>query len=264
MSDEFADLFSVDDAERRAHPMRSAQAAMRKPLPKRFYERAEATPFKNGFRLTLDGKPALTPRRQPIALRSEPALMLIAAEWSRQGEVIDPAAMPATRIVNAAIDHVAFAMDEVRADLCRYAGSDLICYRASEPARLAELQQQHWSPLHDWAQQRLGVALRLTNSIQHVAQDEALLRAYERAIAAIDGPAALAALHVMVTLSGSAIIALAAAEGVLSAEAAFDASEVDADFEVEVWGVDDEAAARRAYRLSEFKAAAELFAALRG
>ena len=51
----------------------------------------------------------------------------------RQGETIDPADMPITRLLNSAIDGVARTMDETRADIVRYAGSDLLCYRADAP-----------------------------------------------------------------------------------------------------------------------------------
>ena len=41
--------------------------------------------------------------------------------------------MPLTRLLNSAIDGVAHTMAETRADILRYAGSDLLCYRAEEP-----------------------------------------------------------------------------------------------------------------------------------
>jgi chaperone required for assembly of F1-ATPase len=259
MSQDFETLFSVDDLERQAHPMRTAQASMRKPLPKRFYALASAEGFEGGFRLVLDGKPALTPKRAFLATHSLVSAELIAAEWNAQGEIIDPGTMHATRIVNAALDHVAFAMDEVRADAARYIGSDLVCYRSSQPERLVELQRQHWDPLVVYCAERFGIMPRLADSIMHVPQDEALLEACRAALGATSNPIALAALHVMVTLSGSAIIALACAEKHLSPAQAFAASELDADFETEVWGSDEEAARRRLAREAEFLAAAALY-----
>jgi chaperone required for assembly of F1-ATPase len=258
--DDLSSLFSVDDEERRNHPMRSAQAAMRKPLPKRFYENAEAREeASGGFRLLLDGKPALTPKRQPLVLPSFHSASILVAEWNAQREIINPASMHATRVVNAAIDHVSMAMSEVREDAARYVTSDLVCYRASEPERLAQMQQEHWAPIIVFAEERLGVPLVFSDSLMHVPQDVRLLPAFAEALAAIHQPAALAAFHVMVTLSGSALIALAVAEGRISGHAGFDASEVDADFEATTWGHDEDAAARRAYRLDEFISAAGLY-----
>ena len=41
-----------------------------------------------------------------------------------------------------AIDGVSRTIDETRAEIVRYAGSDLVCYRADSPERLAERQRQ--------------------------------------------------------------------------------------------------------------------------
>ncbi len=57
-------------------------------------------------------------------------MLEVAAEWERQSEIIDPADMPLTRLLNSAIDGVAHTMAETRADILGYAGSDLLCYRA--------------------------------------------------------------------------------------------------------------------------------------
>jgi chaperone required for assembly of F1-ATPase len=263
MTDDLTSLFSVDDAERRAHPMRSAQAGMRKALPKRFYAEASIGEFERGYRLLLDGKPALTPKRAALALPVRRAAEMLAAEWNAQQDVIDPARMPATRMTNAAIDHVAEAMDAVREDAARYIASDLVCYRASDPERLVELQRIHWDPMIDFAERRLGIRPVLAEGVVFKPQDSALAPAYLDAIRGIAEPAALAAFHVLVTLSGSAIIALALCERHVDAEAAFAAAELDFDFSAEVWGQDEEAQARYAARKADFLAASALFHALR-
>ncbi len=263
-SDDFSTLFSVEDIERQNHPMRAAQAAMRKPMPKRFYSAAAVVAEAAGFRLVLDGKGTLTPKRAPLLLPTEAAADCVASEWNAQKDVINPNTMPATRIANAAIDHVAFAMDEVRDDAVKYFGTDLICYRAGEPERLVERQRALWGPLVDWIETRLGVRLRQATGIVFEPQLDATVVAFRLALDAIADPVALAAFHVMVTLSGSAVIALATAEATITPPDAFAASELDADFQVEAWGTDDEAAARRAYRESEFIAAARLYRAVAG
>jgi chaperone required for assembly of F1-ATPase len=59
----------------------------------------------------------------------------------------------------------------------------------------------------------------------------------------------------MTTLTGSALLPLAVARGFLSPDAAWRAAHVDEDFEIERWGLDAEAAARREARWREFGAA---------
>ena len=78
-------------------------------------------------------------------------MLQVAAEWERQRETIDPADMPLTRLLNSAIDGVAQTMAETRAEIVRYAGSDLVCYRAEEPDTLVARQAHAFDPVLGWA-----------------------------------------------------------------------------------------------------------------
>jgi chaperone required for assembly of F1-ATPase len=60
----------------------------------------------------------------------------------------------------------------------------------------------------------------------------------------------------MTSLTGSALLALAVARGRLSPDEAWGAAHVGEDFEIERWGADAEAGARREARWREFEAAA--------
>ena len=241
-------------------PMRAAQANMRPPPVRRFYKAVEVREADERHALILDGRSARTPGRNPLAARSRPLMLQVAAEWKRQGATIDPADMPMTRLLNSAIDGVARTMAETRADILRYAGSDLLCYRAAEPDTLIASQAHAFDPVLRWAAEALGARFNVTAGIVHVAQPHAALAAVGAALDAYDDPAGLAALTVMTTLSGSALLALAVARGFLSAEAAWRAAHIDEDFEAERWGVDAEAMARRAARWREFEAAATVVA----
>jgi chaperone required for assembly of F1-ATPase len=97
----------------------------------------------------------------------------------------------------------------------------------------------------------------------HVAQPPEALAEIRADIEAYDDPVALAALSVMTTLTGSALLALAVGRGYLSAEAAWQAAHVDEDFQAEKWGADAEAVARRQTRWREFEAAAAAIALTR-
>jgi chaperone required for assembly of F1-ATPase len=237
-------------------PMRAAQANMRPPPARRFYQTAGVTEEGGRFVLSLDGRRARTPGRNPLAAASRALMAEVAAEWDRQRETIDPADMPLTRLMNSAIDGVARTMDETRADILRYAGFDLLCYRAEEPETVAERQRMVFDPVLCWASERLGARLQVTAGVMPVAQPPEALAAIGAALEAYNDPAALAALSVMTTLTGSALLALAVGQGFLSPEAAWRAAHIDEDFEIERWGADAEAAARREARRREFEAAA--------
>jgi chaperone required for assembly of F1-ATPase len=245
-------------------PMRAAQANMRQPVVKRFYGGVDVREAQGGLHaLTLDGRGARTPGRNPLAAKSRGLMLKVAAEWDRQRETIEPADMPLTRLVNSAIDGVSRTMAETRADITRYAGSDLLCYRGEEPEALAARQAQAFDPVLRWAADSLGARLNVTTSVMHVAQPPMALAAIGAEIEAYDDPVALAALSVMTTLTGSALLALAVGRGFLSAEAAWQAAHADEDFQAERWGEDVEALARRKARWREFEAAATAIALTR-
>jgi chaperone required for assembly of F1-ATPase len=244
-------------------PMSSAQANMR-PVPVgRFYKAVEVGEADGRHPLLLDGRRARTPGRNAVAARSLALMLAVAAEWERQSEIIDPVDMPLTRLLNSAIDGVAHTMAETRADILGYAGSDLLCYRAEEPEALAARQAQAFDPVLRWVAGLLCARLNVTTSVMHVAQPPEALAEIRADIEAYDDPVALAALSVMTTLTGSALLALAVGRGYLSAEAAWQAAHVDEDFQAEKWGADAEAVARRQTRWREFEAAAAAIALTR-
>ena len=76
--------------------------------------------------MTLDGKPVRTPARRPLAAPNLALARAIAAEWDAQRDVIDPAAMPLTRLANAIIDGVAEKPGPVAAEIEKYLASDLL------------------------------------------------------------------------------------------------------------------------------------------
>ncbi|TLG78473.1 ATP12 family protein [Methylocystis sp. B8] len=254
-----ADFF-VSPAER--DPIKATREPARA-LPKRFYKEAVAGPAEGGYGVFLDGRPVNTPARRPLVAPAQPLAEAIAAEWARQGETIDPATMPLTKLMNTALDGIAAQMAEVEAEVAKYVASDLICYRAGEPEGLAAAQAAAWDPLIAFARDKLGAKLALAEGVMFIEQPQEALDAIARALREYVGegagaPLRLAALNVMTTLTGSAIIALATALHRIDARSAWDAANVDEDWQMRAWGADDEAMARRLARFREFEAAATL------
>lgn len=256
------DIIYPDSGPSDPNPMKRAQAAMaRQPLPKRFYKSVQVIEQNNIFIIHLDDRPARTPGRNLLSLPLRAAAELIAAEWEAQTEVIDPASMHATRITNTALDSLGHRIAEVQADIAKFAGSDLVCYRTGEPEGLVQRQNELWNPVVDWAQTRLGAKVVLAEGIVHQPQPETALATVATAVAAETDPVRLAALHVMTTLTGSCLIALMAASGALAAAEAWSASTVDEDWNASLWGRDSEAEARMLRRRGEFLAACALLKA---
>jgi chaperone required for assembly of F1-ATPase len=239
-------------------PMEAARRAMRPNLRQRFYDAAASQPEAGGYVVLLDGKAVRTPARQSLTLPTQALADAVAAEWQDQQKVIDPARMPLTRLANSIIDGVTASATAVAAEVEKYLGSDLLFYRAEGPERLVARQQELWAPIVAWARTALGARFELVEGVIHVAQP---LQSIKAAAAAIPrDPWRLGAVHSLTTLTGSALIALALAHKAVSPDAAWTAAHVDEDWNMELWGHDTLALARREQQLSEMNAAATVLA----
>jgi chaperone required for assembly of F1-ATPase len=231
---------------------------------KRFWDHAVAVPRpEGGHAVLLDGRPLRLPGGQPLATRSAPLAEAIAGEWQqaggRKGGEMTMAAVPLTRLLGTAQDRVAGAPAALVDGLARYGGTDLLCYRAEDPA-LAALQAEAWQPLLDWAAEAHGAPLIVTSGLMPVAQPAASLAALRAAVAAHPAEE-LAALGLAVPGLGSLVLGLALSAGRLDAAAAHDLAVLDETFQERRWGADAEAAERRAGTAAEL-ALAERFLAL--
>lgn len=231
---------------------------------KRFWDNAVAvTRPEGGHAVLLDGRPLRLPGGAALATSSAPLAEAIAAEWqaagTRKGGALTMEQVPLTRLLGTAQDRVAPDPAAMVEGLVRYAGTDLLCYRADDPP-LAALQAREWQPWLDWAAQAHGAPLTVTAGLMPVPQPEASLAALRAAVAA-HAAEELAALGVAVPALGSLVLGLALAAGRLAAEEAHRLAMLDETFQEQRWGTDREAAARRA-RTAADVALAERFLAL--
>jgi chaperone required for assembly of F1-ATPase len=218
---------------------------------KRFYKNVSVS----DHGILLDGKMLKTPRAAELVLPAVALAQAIADEWRAQGEEIVPAEMPLTKLANTAIDGVAERREEVVAEIVAFARHDHLCYRTDKPAELVARQNAAWDPLLDWAAERYGAPLLTAHGITSIAQPEQSLAALKAAVEA-EGPFALAALHVVASIAGSLVLALAVADKRLTPGEAFVLSQVDERYQSEKWGLDSEAEARAKHLAKELDAAA--------
>ena len=126
---------------------------------------------------------------------------------------------------------------------------------------------QLWDPLLAWARDALGARFVQIEGVVFSEQPRAALAAARAAIPAdansVQDIWRLGAMSVITTLTGSALLALALAQGRIDVEAAWAAANVDEDWQMQQWGQDELALERRANRLAELQAAAAVLAALR-
>jgi chaperone required for assembly of F1-ATPase len=241
-------------------PQELVRRATRAPRRKRFYARAGIAQTLDGFAIMLDGKPVRTPSRRRLIAPTQEIAEAIAAEWDAQQDIIDPVTMPLTRLANSVIDAVASRVEAVADDVAKYFHSDLLFYRAGHPEALVAREAEHWDPVLFWAADALGAHFILTEGVVHVRQPDQAVAAARAALPA--DPWSIAALHMVTTLTGSALLALALMRGVLDEDQVWAAAHVDEDWNIEQWGVDEEVAARRLARFLDFRAAAGVLRAM--
>lgn len=211
---------------------------------KRFWDQALMVGLDDSFGIELDGKPLRVPDGGVLRLPTASLARAIAAEWqaagSAKGGEMSYADVPLTRLAGTAQERIAPNPEPVIAELARYAESDLLCYRATHPQMLVLRQARLWQPWLDWAATHLGADLLITEGIRHVTQPDAALARLTAAVARQDAHR-LAALGILVPVCGSLVLALAVAEGALSAETAHELATLDERFQIEQWGWDREA-----------------------
>ena len=208
---------------------------------RRFWTTASAVPVEGGFTVHLDGRPVRTPLKSPLVLPTLALAEAVAAEWQAQEGTVKPETMPFTRMANSAVDKVKPQFVAVADMLAEYGGSDLLCYRAEGPAELVARQAQEWDPLLDWASAELGAALRTTTGVMPVTQPESSLAALRSLVHGF-GAFQLAAFHDLVAITGSLVLAMAVTRGRIDVAEAWRLSRIDEDWQIALWGEDEEAA----------------------
>ena len=229
---------------------------------KRFYSDVAAAPAEGGFVVLLDGKPVKTPGRNTLLLPTEKLAAAIAQEWHSQGEEIIATSMPLLRLANTVIDGVSVNRAGVIDAILRFGENDLLCYRAHQPPELASRQREGWDPLLDWVRRRHGAHMRVAEGLTHVDQSLDALLALRQALEEFD-PFTLGAVHVVASITGSLVLALAVAHGFVSGADAFALSRIDETYQAEKWGEDAEAAKRAANLAQELDKAIELMTSAR-
>ena len=225
---------------------------------KRFWKKAQAEACEGGFTVLLDGRPVRTPAKAPLTVPTPTMADAIAKEWDAQETVIDPRTMPVTRGANAAIDKVRTQREEVIAMLAEYGDSDLLCYRAAGPETLIGRQAEAWDPMLEWAADTLGARLFVGEGVMHVPQKPEALGKLRDELASFD-EFALAAVHDLVSLSGSLVLALGVTRDAIAVEQAWLLSRVDEHWQTEQWGEDEEATAAEKIKKQAFLDAARFY-----
>ena len=173
---------------------------------KRFYRTASCRAFNGRFAIELDGKPVKTPGGNTLEAPNERIAGAVVREWALQKETIVPDSMPLTALLATARDSA--DRPALEKAVVAYMDTDLLCYRAPQPAAIAQKQAAAWDPWLAWFGRRYGVRLAVTDGLAALKQPEA---AREKAAAAVRamGDLEFTILQTAVSSTGSFVLGLA-------------------------------------------------------
>ncbi|WP_412057872.1 ATP12 family chaperone protein [Bartonella sp. DGB2] len=227
-------------------------------LAKRFYKEVWVIEKETGFLPLLDGHIIKTPARKALTLPNEALAQTVAQEFVMQGEYINPVTMPITRLVNTVIDRLDSDPQPIFEDILDILSTDMLFYRAQAPQELLARQRTSWDPILDWAKSRYGAVFFTGKGIMHIEQPPNAIQAMRVLLESVKSPYALAALHMMTTLMGSALLTLATYDGAIAGDEAWALAHLDEDWTIEHWGADEEALRVRIHNKKEFYAALQV------
>ena len=214
----------------------------------------------SGYEIYLDEKVLNTPQKNPLVVPTLVMAEFVASEWRLIDKKIDPLIMPYTRFVNSAIDKVGPQVDDIRQLIIEYGDSDLICYRAESPKELCVRQELAWGTLIEWSEKELNAPLKVHSGVIYQPQRRKSILELEKHVFQLS-IFQLCALHDLVTISGSLILSLSVIKGFLSVNSAWDASQVDENWQIEHWGSDVEAKTANEEKRASFIRAGQFFKA---
>lgn len=202
-------------------------------MMKRFYKLASTRKSDEGYEIQLDGKTIKTPLGQPIAAPTEALADAIVLEWAGQEEKVKPETMPLTQMLTTAIDKIR-DREKITESVMKYLDTDLVCYWTKEPEELAKRQKEVWGQWVKWFESHFEVPLYTTKKIDAIKQEDEAHKRTWNYIEALDDYY-FTALHVMTSLSGSLVLALAFTEGDINPQEIFEVSYLEELFRGEIY-----------------------------
>ncbi|WP_137152167.1 ATP12 family protein [Devosia sp. FKR38] len=258
MRDQLEDIQKhLDDGYGRAQHLNKVE------LPKRFYKDVGVAPVEAGFTVTLDGRQVRTPGRKiPVVVPAAAIATTMAEEWLGQGEFINPATMPTVRLINSAVESGDDNVPAFRAEIVKFAANDLLLYRAESPQELVSEQELVWDRALTSIARHFGVSFQPTFGVIHQPQPQPTLDRLAEVLES-ENLFTLTAMVSVTGLTGSGLLTLGYWHKLLTPDQVWAAAHLDEDYQISLWGQDEEAAERRAMRRNEFDTAVAVLEALR-
>ena len=187
---------------------------------------------------------------------------MIAKEWDKQEKKIDTLSMPNTRMACTAIDRVSPDKEPIVTKLLDYAGTDLLCYRASGPNTLRSRQEELWQPLLHWIEKKFAAPLVVTEGVIPVDQPPNSLSRLKNVLLQYNA-FELVGLVNLTQASGSLVLALGMLECEVGPDFCIKACQLDDQYQAESWGQESELMDRLDHQARDIKTTARFLSILK-
>jgi ATP synthase F1 complex assembly factor 2 len=191
--------------------------------------------------VTLDGRKLRTPGRHPMVIPSQELAWGIANEWDAQMDQkrgIQPASMPLMSLFSTAIDQIAVSPDHARATVLSYLPTDSALFFTDPDDRiLLKKQKEILDPVLQWMRDEMKLDLKTTDQMTLRVEQTSEVNAKVEAIVHMLDPFSLACLQCMTMESKSIVLSMAHLLGHLNLDQLKEASRIEEEFQVEIWGV---------------------------
>lgn len=193
---------------------------------KRFYKEVSYGSEQEGWPILLDGKAAKTPAGNLITCPTEKVAQAICREWDEQDDHIRPNNMPLSQIQITKIDFVEGRQEEVIEKILETINTDLLLYRAKNPAELHEKQKEIWDQWLDWMTSQFMVYFETTTELKVVEQEQSIHDAIEAYVRGLDKNR-FTLFYILTNVCGSVVLPMAFLEGQADSQDLFQAVQVE-------------------------------------
>uniref|UniRef100_A0A1I7ZHW1 ATP synthase mitochondrial F1 complex assembly factor 2 n=1 Tax=Steinernema glaseri TaxID=37863 RepID=A0A1I7ZHW1_9BILA len=210
--------------------------------PRKFYKEAsvavETAAAGPQFQVLLDGRKLRTTAGKIFAVESEPLAFAISQEWNSQKEHIDRTHMRLTGLAFTALDNPFEQNKEsIVQSILDYLETDTILTFADQPEKLVQLQEQKWSPVIEWANEKYQMDIKPTRSLVEPAYiTEQTLDRLQNFLMAQPFWTLIGLQYAVEAVKSSVLITLATASHAMEAAEGAELARLEQIFQTDTWG----------------------------
>ncbi len=225
-------------------------------FPKKFWNAVTINKEDQFYTLYLDDKAARSPGGNILQLHNTCLMEKIAQEWQSIHEYIDPNKMPLSRLAMTYMDKLQHDKENMKNWLWQgldYLSTDLLLF-PSDQEKLRQEEDAIWLPLIKKAEELLDCNFIQSDSLQVPEQNARIAQTIFDSVYSVDF-LKISVILCLVQSTGSVILAYLALKQEISAQQIIEASQLQEQFQMRIWGEIDEQNAclqQQAFEIKQF------------